>query len=156
MLDYIPIISKDNGKIISLSAGKGLGKSNVLSLFRYHLLTDKYHIFDYTCSASNKDPFFALIKEFYHAVKNNKKIASDLSKISHKLSEYLFDSDNLTTEQKQNGKELELDFKAASSFIYHLSEEKPLIYIIRQAEFLTKDLADERIKREMLSIEDQK
>ena len=140
LLDYIPIINKNNGKIISLSAGKGLGKSNVLSLFRYHLLTDKYHIFDYTCSASNKDPFFALIKEFYHAVKNNKKIVTDLSKISHKLSEYLFDSDNLTTELKQNGKDLDIDYKAASSFIYHLSEDKPLIYIIRQAEFLTKDV----------------
>ena len=140
LLDYIPIISKDNGKIISLSAGKGSGKSNVLSLFRYHILTDKYHIFDYTCSASNKDPFFALIKEFYHAVKNNKKIVSDLSKISHKLSEYLFDSESLTTELEHKKIDLELDFKTASSFIYHLSEDKPLIYIIRQAEFLTKDV----------------
>ncbi|NQT64778.1 MAG: protein kinase, partial [FCB group bacterium] len=140
LLDYIPIISKDNGKIISLSAGKGLGKSNVLTLFRYHLLTDKYHIFDYTCSPSHKDPFFALIKEFYFAVKNNKKLASDLAKISTTLSEYLMDSEKSTLELKQNKEDLELDFKTASSFIFHLSEEKPLIYIIRQAEYLDKDV----------------
>lgn len=140
LLDYIPIISKDNGKIISLSAGKGLGKSNVLTLFRYHLLTDKYNIFDYTCSSSNKDPFFALIKEFYRAAKTNKKIASDLSKISPTLSKYLSDSEKSTAGLKQEKDDLELDFKTASSFIYHLSEEKPLIYIIRQAEYLTKDV----------------
>ena len=129
LLDYIPIISKDNGKIISLSAGKGLGKSNVLTLFRYHLLTDKYNIFDYTCSPSNKDPFFALIKEFYRAAKTNKKIASDLSKISPTLSKYLFDSEKLDSDLKHEKDDLELDYKTASSFIYHLSEEKPLIYI---------------------------
>ena len=140
LLDYIPIISKDNGKIISLSAGKGLGKSNVLTLFRYHLLTDKYNIFDYTCSPSNKDPFFALIKEFYRAAKTNKKIASDLSKISPTLSKYLFDSEKLDSDLKHEKDDLELDYKTASSFIYHLSEEKPLIYIIRQAEYLTKDV----------------
>ena len=140
LLDYIPIISKDNGKIISLSAGKGSGKNNVLTLFRYHLLTDKYNIFDYTCSSSNQDPFFALIKEFYRAAKTNKKLASDLKKISLTLSGYLFDTERLQQEQKLTRKDLELDFKTASSFIYHLSEEKPLIYIIRQAEFLTKDV----------------
>ncbi|MCK4979308.1 MAG: protein kinase, partial [Candidatus Delongbacteria bacterium] len=140
LLDYIPIISKDNGKIISLSAGKGSGKNNVLTLFRYHILTDKYHIFDYTCSSSNKDPFFALIKEFYYAVKNNKKLASDLSKISTTLSDYLLDPERPALDLSQNKEDLELDFKTASSFIYHLSEEKPLIYIIRQAEYLTKDV----------------
>lgn len=140
LLDYIPIINRDNGKIISLIAGKGLGKNNVLTLFRYHLLTDKYHIFDYTCSSSKQDPFFALIKEFYRAAKTNKKIASDLSRISPKLSDYLIDSDRLPIEQKHSKKDLEQDFKTASSFIYHLSEEKPLIFIIRQAEYLTKDV----------------
>lgn len=137
LLDYIPLISKDNGKIISLSAGKGLGKSNALTLFRYHLLTGEYNIFDYTCSATNQDPFFALIKEFYRAAKTNKKIASDLSKISPTLNKYLFNS-KIETERSED--DLELDFKTASNFIYHLSEEKPLIYIIRQAEYLKDDV----------------
>ena len=137
LLDYIPIIKKDNGKIISLSAGKGLGKNNVLTLFRYHLLTEEYNIFDYTCSPSNQDPFFALIKEFYRAAKTNKKLASDLSRISPTLSKYLFNDDTST---KQTNNDLEFDYRTASNFIFHLSEEKPLIYIIRQAEYLTKDV----------------
>ncbi|MCF7859420.1 MAG: protein kinase [Candidatus Cloacimonetes bacterium] len=140
LLDYIPIIKKDNGKIISLSASKGLGKSNALTLFRYHLLSDKYYMFDYTCSPDKKDPFFALIKEFYHAAKNNKKIASDLSTISDTLSDYLFSSEMPKTNSKQHKEDLDLDFKAASNFIYHLSEEKPIIFIIRQAEYLDKDV----------------
>jgi len=137
LLDYIPIIKKDNGKIISLSAGKGLGKNNALTLFRYHLLSDEFNIFDYSCSATNQDPFFALIKEFYHAAKTNKKLASDLSTISPTMSKYLFDS-NIETQNSED--DLDLDFKTASNFIYHLSEEKPLIYIIRQAEFLKKEV----------------
>jgi len=137
LLDYIPIIKKDNGKIISLSAGKGLGKNNVLTLFRYHLLTEEYNIFDYTCSPSNQDPFFALIKEFYRAAKTNKKLASDLSRISPTLSKYLFNDDTST---KQTNNDLEFDYRTASNFIFHLSEEKPLIYIIQQAEYLPKDV----------------
>lgn len=137
LLDFMPLIKKDNGKIISLSAGKGLGKSNALTLFRYHLLSDEYNIFDYSCSATNQDPFFALIKEFYQAAKTNKKLATDLSKISPTMSKYLFDSD---VETKNSKNDLDLDFKTASNFIYHLSEEKPLIYIIRQAEFLKKEV----------------
>ena len=64
LLDYIPIISEGNGKLITLIAGRGAGKNNVLSLFRYHLLTDEYYVFNYECSSTHKDPFFALIKEF--------------------------------------------------------------------------------------------
>jgi serine/threonine protein kinase len=92
LLDYIPIISRGNGKIISLTAGNGLGKGNVLTLFRYHLLTDKYYIFDYTCGPKQKDPFYALIKEFAHAAKSNKQLATDLTCISKKFQEYLFES----------------------------------------------------------------
>ncbi|MCD4796194.1 MAG: protein kinase [Candidatus Cloacimonetes bacterium] len=142
LLDYIPIISRGNGKIISLSAGKGLGKNNVLTLFRYHLLTDEYYIFDYECGHKNKDPFFALIKEFYCAVENNKQLASDLSNISQKLSGYLFKSEENVAQKVQNEKELDIDFQSASNFIFHLSENKPLIYIIRAAEYLGKEVFD--------------
>lgn len=142
LLDYIPIISKGNGKIISLTAGKGLGKNNVLTLFRYHILTNEYFIFDYTCDKKHKDPFFALIKEFYAAVKKNTKIQSDLSEISQKLEHYLFESEEEAAQEEQNKAQLELDFKSASNFIYHLSEEKPIIFIIRAAEHLPKEVFD--------------
>ncbi len=142
LLDYIPIMERGNGKIISLSAGKGLGKNNVLTLFRYHLLTDKYYIFDYECSADRIDPFFALIKEFYNAVDSDSKLASDLANISAKLKEYLFESEEQAKDIAQNKEQLELDFQSASQFIYHLSEEKPLIFIIRAAQHLPEEVFD--------------
>ena len=142
LLDYLPIVSAGNGKIISLSAGKGLGKNNVLTLFKYHILTNEYYVFDYECSQTKKDPFFALIKEFYAAAENNKKIESDLSKISEKLREYLFNSEVVATKKKQDKRALDLDYKSASNFIYHLSTEKPIVFIIRSAEHLGKEVFD--------------
>ena len=142
LLDYVPIIARGNGKIISLTAGEGLGKNNVLTLFRYHILSDKYYIFDYECGPKHKDPFFALLKEFHFAAKSNKKLASDLTHISRKLSEYLFKSEEIAEELTENKEELEIDFQSASRFIFHLSEEKPIIYIIRNAEHLDKEAFD--------------
>ncbi|MCF7792469.1 MAG: protein kinase [Candidatus Cloacimonetes bacterium] len=140
LLDYVPIMERGNGKIISLSAGKGLGKNNVLTLFRYHLLTDKYYIFDYECSPERVDPFFALIKEFYNAVDRDSQLASDLANISNKFKEYLFESEERSIKIEQNKEQLELDFQSASKFIYHLSETKPLIFIIRAAQLLPKEV----------------
>ncbi len=140
LLDYVPIISKGNGKIISLSAGKGLGKNNVLTLFKYHLLTNEQFIFDYRCDSKHKDPFFALIKEFSVAAKQNKERLESLENISSKMKEYLFDSEEKATKKVQNKKELELDFQSASNFIFNLSAEKPIIFIIRAVEHLPKEV----------------
>jgi len=142
LLDFIPLIEQGNGKLVVLAAGKGMGKTNTLMLFRYHLLTDEYYIFDYECSSINRDPFFALIKEFHNAVRNNEKLASDLSVMSEKLKEYLFGSEQSATMLEQDEEELDLDFITASNFVYHLSEEKPIIFIIRAAQHLTKDDID--------------
>lgn len=142
LLDYVPIMERGNGKIISLSAGNGLGKNNVLTLFRYHLLSDKYYIFDYECSEDRIDPFFALIKEFYNAVDHDNKLTSDLTNISLKLKEYLFESEEQAKAIEQNKDDLNIDFQSASKFIYHLSEEKPLIFIIRAAQFLPQEVFD--------------
>jgi signal transduction histidine kinase/serine/threonine protein kinase len=140
LLDYVPIVENGNGKIISLSAGKGLGKNNVLTLFRYHLLTDRYFIFDYECSEKHVDPFFALIKEFTKAAVNNQHLASDLKHISKKLQEYLYESEETATQIVQDKRDLELDFQSAIGFVTHLSETKPLIYIIRSVEHLPKEV----------------
>ena len=139
LLDYIPIISERNGKLVIITAGKGLGKNNILSLFRYHLLTDEYYIFDYECSLIQKDPFFALIKEFYESTDTKEFVEPELKIVSKKLDEYLFRSEQSATEMDENESELNNDFKTVSSFIFHLSEKKPLIFIIRAAQFLTKD-----------------
>jgi signal transduction histidine kinase/serine/threonine protein kinase len=139
LLDYIPIVEDSNGKLIILSAGKGLGKNNALTLFRYHLLNDEYFLFDYTCSETNKDPFFALIKEYHNAAEKNKELAEDLSHISDKLKKYLFESEEKATEMIESEEELNADFETASHFVYHLSEEKPIIFIVRAAEYLTDE-----------------
>ncbi|MDY6915922.1 MAG: serine/threonine-protein kinase, partial [Candidatus Cloacimonadota bacterium] len=142
LLDYVPIIESGNGKLISLIAGKGLGKNNVLTLFKYHLLTDKYFIFDYYCGPEHKDPFFALIKEFYHYVENNNQLKSDLSDISEKLKKYLFESEEVATFMEETEDDLSQDFKTSSSFLSHLSLEKPIIIIIRRAQYLAKEVIE--------------
>lgn len=142
ILDYIPIIKQRNGKLIVMNGGNGLGKNNILSLFKYHLLNDKFFIFDYACSANNKDPFFALIKEFYFANKNNKDLSNDLTKISEKMATYLYKSEEEATIRVQDKTDLFTDFQTASRFIFHLSEIKPLIFIIRAGQFLDREVID--------------
>jgi len=140
LLDFIPLIKKNNGKVVVLSAGEGLGKNDILTLFRYHLLTGEYYIFDYECSKKNKDPFFALIKEFLYAIKNNKQVVSDLQNISRKFRKYLFESEKDAAKMKENEEELRSDFYNASNFLFHLAEDKPVIFMIRSAQFLTKEV----------------
>lgn len=142
LLGYIPMIEEGNGKIIILNAGRGLGKTGAFQLFRYHLLENKYLVFDYKCGPKNKDPFFALIKEFYHYIENNENLKKDLVKISQKLKEYLNFSVETADKIVQNKEELNLDFKSASSFIFHLAEEKPLIFVISGGEHLKEDVIE--------------
>ena len=138
LMDYVPIIEDNNGKIIVMKAGKGLGKTNTISLFRYHILYDNYYTFNYQCAPKHKDPFFALIKEFYFASKNNKELVSSLDDISPKLHEYLFKSEDNANDIKQGKNELELDFASASNFIFRLAEVKPLIFTIQGGEYLSE------------------
>ncbi len=142
LLDYIPIIRNGNGKLVVVIGGEGLGKDSMLSLFRYHLLTDEQFTFDYTCSAKHKDPFFALIKEFHYYVKRNKKLEKDLMKISVKFRKYLYESEENADQISEKKDELELDYESARNFIFHLSEEKPLVFIIKAGHYLTKDTID--------------
>ncbi|MCD4818870.1 MAG: protein kinase [Candidatus Cloacimonetes bacterium] len=139
LFDFMPIIETGNGKTVSIIAGKGLGKNNCLTLFRYHILGDKYNIFDYQCTSEHRDPFFALIKEFQNLVKNDEKLLSDLQKISGKLEKFLYQSEEVADQIKENDEELSLDFTSTSNFIFHLSDQKPLIFILRAAEYLTLD-----------------
>ncbi len=142
LLDYIPLVQNGNGKLVVVIGGDGIGKNNMLSLFRYHLLNDDYYIFDYECSATNKDPFFALIKEFYFSMKTNEKLSADLKNISEKLRMYLFESEESAGKVSENKDELRLDFTSTRNFLFHLSEEKPLIYIIRAGQYLTRETID--------------
>ncbi|MBW6515239.1 MAG: protein kinase [Candidatus Cloacimonetes bacterium] len=142
LLDYIPLVKTQNGKVVVLSGEEGLGKDNILTLFRYHLLTNEYFVFDYTCSTNLKDPFFALIKEYHSSLANNQKISKNLVNISAKLKKFLYESEELASTLKENRKDLARDFTFSKNFIEALSEERPLIFIIRAGHFLTQETID--------------
>ena len=142
ILEYTKLIDKGNGKLILIYGCYGLGKANALSLFRYHILTNKYYIFDYECNAQNRDPFFALIKEFFNALHKREDLQKELQNISEKFTKYLYDSEEKAAKIEETEEELEQDFKTSENFIFKLSELKPIIFIIRSSQYLTKESVD--------------
>lgn len=139
ILDYIDSIENSNGKIVTLIGGEGLGKDNILSLFRYHLLNGKYFLFDYTCSRQDHEPFFALIKEFMQSLTKEELIKLDnLANISEKFKLYLFQSVNDAKRRTQNQEELKADFESVKKILLSLSEQKPIIFLIRNAQYIHK------------------
>ncbi len=139
LVDYVPNIVQSNGKVIALIGGDGVGKDDLLTLFRYHILTNEYYVFDYTCSAKQKDPFFALIKEFSSSSLNNIQKDSDLKNITEKFRKYLEDSKDESNKLPSTTDNSLTDFEVSRDFINKLSEEKPLIFIIRAGQFLTEE-----------------
>ncbi|MDP8220259.1 MAG: tetratricopeptide repeat protein [Candidatus Stygibacter frigidus] len=140
LVNHLSTVEKGNGKLIMLSAGKGMGKTDALVLFRYHLLTGEYFIFDYNCSAQNKDPFFALIKEFYHSVENNSQLQQGMCEISERMNNYVFENAELI--DNDSNADLDRDFKAASEFLQVLAQERPLVFTIRSCQYMTGDVID--------------
>jgi serine/threonine protein kinase/signal transduction histidine kinase/Tfp pilus assembly protein PilF len=138
LIDYIPNVEENNGKVVVMIGGKGIGKNNLLSLFRYHLLEEKYFIFDYQCSARQQDPFFALIKEFYSYLMENRKLSSDHNKMSLKFKKFMYESEDEANTIESTENELELDFISARDILFQLSEVRPLIFIIRAGQYLTE------------------
>jgi len=140
LLDYLESVEKGNGKLVTLHAGKGMGKTHALVLFRYHLLTGEYFIFDYNCSPQNKDPFFALMKEFYKSVENNNHLQDEMCEISDKMNRYIFDNpDIMETNIDDN---LKRDFIIASQFLEILSHERPLVFTIRSCQYITNEVIE--------------
>lgn len=140
LVDHVETVKKGNGKLVMLYGGKGMGKTDALVLFRYHLLSGEYFIFDYNCSAQNKDPFFALIREFYHSVENNSKLQQNMCQISDWMNEIVFQDDKkpvIDTEEN-----LERDFHAASEFLQLLSRIRPLVFTIRSCKYMTSQVVD--------------
>ncbi len=140
LTEYAKAVKKKEGKLIILNAGKGMGKTNALVLFRYHLLTGEYFIFDYNCSPQNKDPFFALIKEFYHSVENNSRLQQNMSEISDRMKQQVFHNKELVENNQEENQER--DFKAASEFLEVLSQERTLIFTIRSCQYITNEVIE--------------
>ncbi len=139
LVQYLDAVENNNGKLISLVGGRGLGKGDILTLFKYHILTGKYFIFDYECSLEHKDPFYALTKEFHTSVsKNNSSVLleDDLNKISDKFKKYLYESEDAAKLTNFSKDDMLEDFASLKSYLQHLSQEKPLVFIIRHAELL--------------------
>ena len=89
LLGYLPLVEKGNGKVVVITGEEGSGKNSTLTLLRYHLLSDKYYLFDYTCTTGKKHPFFALIREFLSSVKNTRQISKGLANISEEFKHFL-------------------------------------------------------------------
>lgn len=143
ILDYIPAIRDSNGKIITLIGGDGLGKDNILSLFRYHLLGGEFFHLDYTCTRTDHEAFFALIKEYLRTLPEE-KIAElkSLKNISDKFRSYLFSSQKQPKGQSQNAEELKQDFESARLLITELARQKPIIFIIRNFQYVHRYTID--------------
>jgi serine/threonine protein kinase/signal transduction histidine kinase len=143
VLDFIENVEENNGKIVSLIGSDGLGKENVLSLFRYHLLNNKYFLFDYTCSRLDHEPFFALIKEFMLSLTKDELMKYDeLINISEKFKLYLFQSAKDAKKITQNQSDLKADFDSVKNLLLALSEQKPIIFIVRNAQFVHRYTID--------------
>jgi len=159
---YANLIRHKNGKLISLIGRNGLGKESLLTLFKYHFLTNEYYIFDYTCSESQRDPFFALIKEFNDSLLTEEKKNSFLENISKSFRNFLDedlenksnDINNINNQtfknkinaicsnERESSENFAVDFESAKDFLSHLATEKPLIFIIREAHYIKKDTID--------------
>ncbi len=143
LLDYIPAIENSNGKIISVMGGDGLGKDNIMSLFRYHLLGGQYFIFDYSCSKTDHEAFFALIKEYVQSLSPEElEQYSGLKLISEKFRRYLFSSEKDAKSVSQTTTELKVDFESVKSLLIDLSFRKPIIFIVRNFQHVHRHTID--------------
>jgi signal transduction histidine kinase/serine/threonine protein kinase/tetratricopeptide (TPR) repeat protein len=143
IMEYLDSIYNNNGKIISIVGSDGLGKDSILSLFRYHLLNGKYFLFDYVCTRTDHEPFFALIKEFVQSLEKDSITQYEtLKNISEKFSLYLFQSPQEAKKVTQNQAELHADFESVRQLLIELSAQKPIIFIIRNAQYIHKHTID--------------
>jgi signal transduction histidine kinase/serine/threonine protein kinase/Tfp pilus assembly protein PilF len=143
LLEYLPNIMERNGLMLSLIGGDGQGKSNILSLLHYHLLNGDQFVFDYTCTRQHHDPFYALIKEFHQSMfADDSRFSYDLSHISQKFQKYIYESEDTAKILDVSSAEVKLDFESVKNYAIHLSDEKPLVFIIRHAHHLTKQTID--------------
>lgn len=143
ILDYIPSVINFNGKTISIIGGDGLGKDSILSLFRYHLLSGEFFLFDYTCSRTDHEAFFALIKEYMQSLGEDEiKKYRELNLFSAKFERYLFASEQEAKSLTQTVDDLRSDFESVKQLLIELSKSKPIIFIIRNFQYVNRHTID--------------
>lgn len=132
LLDFLPALEHSNGKIVTVMGGDGLGKDNILSLFRYHILGGQYYIFDFNCTKTAHEAFFALIKEYLQSLPEAEVAKfTSLTTFSPKFRRYLFESEQDAKNVTQTQAELKSDFEAVKILLIELSIRKPVIFVIR-------------------------
>lgn len=130
--DYLPAVGNSNGKIVSLIGGEGLGKDSIMSLFRFHLLGGEYYLFDYACSQTEQDPFFALIKEYLQSLSDEElEEYGALKAISERFRHYLFAGEKEAKKIAQTAHDVKQDFESVKNLLVQLSEKKPIIFLVR-------------------------
>jgi len=135
--DFLPAMEHSNGKIVSLMGGDGLGKDNIISLLRFHLLGGQYFIFDFNCTKTAHEAFFALIKEYLQSLPEEEVAKFEsLRRISSKFSHFLFTSEQEAKAIPQSQAELKTDFEAVRELLKELSEQKPILFFIRNFQFV--------------------
>lgn len=143
MLDFLPAVVSNNGKIISVIGGDGLGKDSILSLFRFHLLGGEYFLFDYNCTRTDHEAFFALIKEYLQSLSEEEIVQYEsLANISPKFKRYLFASEQEAKALTQTVDDLKSDFDSVQNLIIQLSKSKPIIFIIRNFQYVNRHTVD--------------
>jgi signal transduction histidine kinase/tetratricopeptide (TPR) repeat protein/KaiC/GvpD/RAD55 family RecA-like ATPase len=143
VLDFVPAVTNSNGKIISLIGGDGLGKDSILSLFRYHLLGGEFFLFDYTCTRTEHEAFFALIKEYLQSLSQDEiKRYKSLSQISQKFKRYLFASEQEAKSLNQTVEDLKGDFESVKNLLIQLSQSKPIIFLVRNFQYVNRHTID--------------
>ncbi len=143
LLDFIPAVEAKNGKIISVVGGDGLGKDSVLSLFRYHLLSGEYYLFEYRCTRTDHEAFFSLVKEYVNSLSEEELAANqELAMISGKFKRFLFESEKEAKGITQSHDELMADFDTVRSLLKTLVERKPVIFIIRDFQWVHRYTID--------------
>ncbi len=143
IIDFVESIDNSNGKIVSLIGGDGLGKDNILSLFKYHLLKGNYFLFDFSCTRTEHEAFFALIKEYIQSISAEEiEEYQTLKQISEKFKIFLFDSESEAKSVSQTQEDLKIDFDTVKTLLLELSKNKPLIFIIRNLHYVHRYTID--------------
>ncbi len=143
ILDFVPAVTQSNGKIVSVIGGDGLGKDSILSLFRYHLLGGEFFLFDYACSRTDHEAFFALIKEYMQSLDQEEITKYEsLKQISSKFKRYLFASEQEAKTLTQSAEDLKSDFDIVQNLLIQLVQSKPVIFIIRNFQYVSRHTID--------------
>jgi signal transduction histidine kinase/tetratricopeptide (TPR) repeat protein len=106
-------------------------------------LGGEFFLFDYACSRTDHEAFFALIKEYVQSLSTEEIEGQEfLALISDKFKRYLFAGEQEAKEINQSAEDLKIDFESVKNLLIHLSEKKPIIFVIRNFQYVNRHTID--------------